>query len=252
MTITKLVAFGCSWTFGDELIDPHLAEIEADNLKKYGHIKDHHDANAPYRLDHCYAGLVAKHYGLELHNMAFPGSSLESMRWNLMWYLKGGMPKDVLFLVGLTDASRTSWFNPNHYISKKDPPWNRHMHGTWLTQPNPDIDDNWFTLQRTWLGMSYHKDWAEFNFAQTINLFDQAQSRYGIPVIQFNVLTNNYAPSCPTLIYPGTDFRAILNAKQKEFGKTYFASGGHPNEQGHRIVADHLIEHIKYSKILEC
>jgi lysophospholipase L1-like esterase len=124
------------------------------------------------------------------------------------------------------------------------------MHGTWLTQPNSDIDDNWFTLQKLWLGMSYHRDWAEYNFQQTINLFDQAQSRYEIPVIQFSMLENRYGVNVPSLIYSGTNFRDILKQKKKDLGVDPFASGGHPNEKGHQIIADHLIEHIKYSKML--
>jgi hypothetical protein len=132
----------------------------------------------------------------------------------------------------------------------KDPQWNRHMHGTWLIDPNPDIDDNWFKLQKLWLGMSYHRDWAEYNFQQTINLFDQAQSRHGIPVIQFSVLENRYGVNVPSLIYSGTNFRDILYQKKKDLGIEPFASGGHPNEKGHQIIADHLIEHIKYSTML--
>jgi lysophospholipase L1-like esterase len=124
------------------------------------------------------------------------------------------------------------------------------MHSTWLAQPNPDIDDHWFQLQKLWLGMSYHKEWAEFNFMQTINLFDQAQSRYGIPVIQFNCLPNPYSPQVPTLVYPGLNFRDILLEKQRSLNVNAFAPKGHPNEKGHQLVADHLIEHIKYSKIL--
>jgi hypothetical protein len=184
--------------------------------------------------------------------MAFPGSSLESMRWNLMWYLRNNQSRDdVLFVVGHTDATRQSWFNPQHEISMKDPQWNRHMHGTWLTQPNPDIDENWFKLQRLWLGMSYHTDWAEYNYQQTINLFDQAHTGYGIPVIQFSVLENRYGVNVPSLIYSGTNFRDILMQKKKDLDINPFARGGHPNEKGHQIIADHLIEHIKYAKMLE-
>jgi hypothetical protein len=245
MKIKKLVAFGCSWTYGDELVAPEFRDLNEAEFR------DHYDENRPYRLDKCYAGRIAEHYGLELDNMAFPGSSLESMRWNLMWYLRNGMPTDdVIFVVGLTDATRQSWFNPLHEVSRKDPQWNRHMHGTWLTQPNPDIDDNWFRLQKTWMGMSYHIDWAEYNFQQTINLFDQAQSRYGIPVVQFSVLENRYGVTVPSLIYSGTNFRDILNQKKKDLDVEPFARGGHPNEKGHQLIADHLIEHIKYAKML--
>ena len=246
MKIRKLVAFGCSWTYGDELVAPEFQDLSEDEFR------DHYDQNRPYRLDNCYAGLIAKYYGLELDNMAFPGSSLESMRWNLMWYLRNNQSRDdVLFVVGHTDATRQSWFNPQHEISMKDPQWNRHMHGTWLTQPNPDIDENWFKLQRLWLGMSYHTDWAVYNYQQTINLFDQAHTGHGIPVIQFSVLENRYGVNVPSLIYSGTNFRDILVQKKKDLDINPFARGGHPNEKGHQIIADHLIEHIKYAKMLE-
>lgn len=245
MKIRKLVSFGCSWTYGDELVDPQFRNLSEDQFR------DHYDENRPYRLANSYPGLVAAHFGLELDNMAFPGSSLESMRWNLMWYLRNGnSTDDVLFIAGLTDSTRQSWFNPQHEISMKDPQWNRHLHGTWLTQPNPDIDQNWFALQKLWLGMSFHIDWAEYNFQEAINLFDQAQSRYEVPVLQFSVLPNRYSVRVPSLLYPGLSFKEILYQKKKDLGIDPFAPGGHPNELGHKIIADHLIEHLKHSKIL--
>ena len=81
MSIKRIIAFGDSWTFGDELMDPQF-----DGWPDGGML-DHYDENKQYRLSHCYAGLVANHYGVELHNMAFPGSSLESMRWTLQWLI---------------------------------------------------------------------------------------------------------------------------------------------------------------------
>lgn len=245
MTITKLVAFGCSWAFGDELIDPKLKEINSN-----AHACDSENTN--YRTKHCYAGLVADHYGLELDNIAFNGSSLESMRWNLVWYLQNNPTNDVIFLVGLTNATRTSWFNPTHSSNDSDPPWNRHIHGAWLNSPNPNINENWYALHRTWLGMSYHRDWAEFNFVQTIDQFDHANSRRNIPVVQFNNLRNDYAATCPTLINPKSNFNSLLMQKQTQTNENYFAPNKHPNEQGHRIISDYLIKHIDSSKILEC
>ena len=153
MPIKRVIAFGCSWTYGDELIDPQFRHLDETEFR------DHYDENKPWRLANCYAGLVADHYGLELENCAFPGSSLESMRWTMNWMMTNRNDlEDTLWLVGLTNATRISWFNPLHQVSQKDPPWNRHLHSTWLTQPNPDIDDNWFQLQKLWLGMSYHRE----------------------------------------------------------------------------------------------
>ena len=245
MAIKRIIAFGDSWTYGDELLDPQFGSHPDNGML------DHYDENKKYRLDHCYAGCVANHYGLELENMAFPGSSLESMRWTLQWLLKNGQDlQDTLWLVGLTDSSRQSWFNPLHKVSMKDPPWNRHMHGTWLTQPNSDIDENWFKLQKLWLGMSYHREWSEYNFQQTINLFDHAQHTTGATVIQFSVLENKWPVNVPTLMYPGLNWRDILRDKQKSEGTDLFAAKGHPNEKGHESISKHLIEHIKYAKLI--
>jgi len=245
MAIKRIIAFGDSWTYGDELLDPKFSAYPDSGMR------DHYDENKKYRLDHCYAGLVANHYGLELENMAFPGSSLESMRWTLQWLLNNSRDelKDTLWLVGLTDSNRQSWFNPLHEVGRKDPPWNRHMHGTWLAQPNSDIDENWFKLQKLWLGMSYHREWSEYNFQQTINLFDYAQHTTGATVIQFNVLENKWTVNVPSLMYPGMNWRSILASKIKDHGDV-FAKGGHPNEKGHEIISKHLIEHINHATLI--
>jgi len=246
VSIKRIIAFGDSWTFGDELVDPALRHLDEDEFC------DHDDSNKPWRLTNCYAGQVAEHYGVEFDNLAFPGSSLESMRWTLNWLINhsGQDLSDALLLVGLTDSSRQSWFNPLHQVSMKDPPWNRHMHGTWLTQPNPDIDENWFQLQKLWLGMSYHKDWSEFNFQQTINQFDYAAASTGATVLQFSVLENAWTAKVPSLLYPGMNWRSILRKKMSSEGIELFAEKGHPNEKGHEIISKHLIEHIKHAKII--
>jgi len=243
MAIKRIIAFGDSWTFGDELVDPQLQGTD---------FRDHDDSNKLYRLANGYAGKVAAHYGCELENLAFPGASLESMRWTLQWLLKnyGDTLADTLWLVGHTDSSRQSWFNPLHTTGLTDPPWNRHMHGTWLAQPNPDIDDNWFKLQKLWLGMSYHRDWSEFNFQQSINAFEHAGYTTGATVLQFSVLENNFpGVNTDSLLYPGMNWRAILTSKIKDHGNL-FAKGGHPNEKGHEIISNHLIEHIKHAKLI--
>jgi len=245
MKITKLVAFGCSWTFGDELIDPDLKatdeNIHACNFK-----------NNNYRNNNCYAGIIANHYGFELYNTGFPGASLESMSWVLTWYLKNYGSENVMFLVGLTEPGRKSWFNPIQDSNPHNPPWNRHVHGTWLREPNSNFDDNWVKLEHTWLKCSHNHEWEEFNYRQTVNLFDHANSRYGIPVIQFNMLSHRFLSDCPTLINPNTDIKTMLLTQKVEPNKTYFAANRHPNEQGHQIIANHLINYIESSKILGC
>ena len=81
-----LIAFGCSFTYGDELVDPNITEPCISNL------------NDNYRNSHCYAGIVSDYYGLNFINTAFPGGSLESMRYALYWACKTIIPMMLYFL----------------------------------------------------------------------------------------------------------------------------------------------------------
>lgn len=244
MSIKKVIAFGCSWTYGDELIDPKFQHLDETQFR------DHYDENAPWRLSHCYAGLVAKALDCDLENCAFPGGSLESMRFTANHLMQSYEDLDkTIWLVGLTDASRMSWYNPLHKVSRKDPPWNRHLHSTWLTQENPDIDENWYNLNKLWTTMSYHRQWAEYNHQITVNLFDYVQHRTGCQVIQFNCLNNDYGTKAPSLLYPTSCWQVMLQNKRAELGEEVFAKGLHPNENGHLIIAKNLLDHIKYVNI---
>ena len=98
--------------------------------------------------------------------------------------------------------------------------------------------------------MSYHRDWSEFNFQQSINAFEHAGYTTGATVLQFSVLENNFpGVNTTSLLYPGMNWRAILTSKMKDHGDL-FAKGGHPNEKGHEIISNHLIEHIKHAKLI--
>jgi len=245
LPIKRLITLGCSWTYGDELIDPkfrHLGENE---------FRDHYDENKPWRLANCYAGLVASYFGLELDNCAFPGSSLESMRYTANHIMRTYDNLDeTIWLVGLTDSTRISWYNPRHEVSNKDPAWNRHIHSTWLAAGlNPNVDSNWNELQKLWTAMSFDRAWAEYNHQVTVSLFDYIKHITNAEVIQFNCLPNPYSHQAPTFLYSGSSWQQILKDKQKELEVKTFASGGHPNEKGHEIISKHLIDHIKYATI---
>ena len=84
----------------------------------------HYTQNDIYRLNHCYTGLLSSHYNALQENLSFPGSSLQSMQWNLMWWLNNHIEEYInnsLIVVGLTDESRVSWYDPNHERGRDDP-----------------------------------------------------------------------------------------------------------------------------------
>jgi len=242
--IKKIVCFGCSWTFGSELISPDLTVTDL-NQAEYA------TENQEYRRKHAYPGLVADAFNLDLVDLSFPGSSLESMRWNFLWWCKqNACLADSLLLFGLTDAIRQSWYNPTHRKFIGDPLWNNHVHSAWLTQKNNNIEQYWYDLQKLWLSASCDRKWAEHNFTQAITLFDYARVQHKLPVIQVNMLPNSYASSVPSLLYPNLSFKEILTQQQKTLDQTLFAPGGHPNENGHKLIANILIEHINGANFL--
>lgn len=238
MTAKKLVVFGCSWTYGDELVDPTI-EI-SNTITGTG---THDQQNDAYRLQHCFAGVVAKHYNLELENYGFPGSSEESLRYTFNWWLDNTDTSDSVILVAHTDASRKSWYN----YRQQDPEWNKFMHSTWIKDPNPDIDEHWYQLQKLWLGMSYHRDWAHHNLRETAQLFDWASSRLNIPVLQVNALKNPTVKNIATFCESDYSLQQLLQAEKNP---ALFAKQGHPTVTGHEIISKHLISLIDSSKLL--
>lgn len=214
-----LIAFGCSFTYGDELLDPCL----------FGKEKVCSLQNEHYRLANSYPGLVAAHYGFDLLNTAFPGASLESMRWTLDWLINKSEYNidDCILLVGHTQAHRQSWYDPDRIDQKLS--WNHHAHGSWLKEPGDDIE--WYKLQQLWLKKSYAREWEEYNLRQTVQLFENVKLKYNIPVIQFKVFNNE----------PAAD---VLDFTFETIAGDNLAKNGHPNETGHRLFAKHLINYI--------
>jgi len=208
-------------------LDP---ELEKKGMESY------YTQNDSYRLDHCYTGTLAKHYDLTQENLAFPGASLQSMQWNLMWWLNNHNTKYIrnsIIVVGLTDESRISWYNPNHNHTEDDPPWNNYLHAQWLDSSNSNIDQEWFKLHKSYLTMSACDELYKLNYETTAHLFDGIGLKYNIPVIQFNVLSKT---KIDVDSFYDFDIRMLVSNNYKQ--------QGHPNEEGHRLIAKKLIERI--------
>jgi len=231
--IKNIVSFGCSWTYGDELLDPELEEKGYESF---------YTQNDSYRLDHCYTGIIANQNNLTQENLAFPGSSLQSMQWNLMWWLNNHTEeyiKQSIILVGLTDESRVSWYDPNHDRGRDDPEWNNYLHAQWLAGAGPNVDDGWFELRKYYVAMSDCKELHKLNYDTTTTMFDGIGARYNIPVVQFNVLANTEC-NLPT----------FYNFNIREIVGNNYCKGGHPTELGHSNIATEITKILNHSMIL--
>ncbi len=242
--IKNLVAFGCSWTYGDELLDP---KFEGSKVQAF----DVH--NDSYRQAHAYPGLVANHYGWTLEDLSWPGASLQSMLWNFNYWLDNSSPEHIaesIVLVGLTHELRTSWYNTNYKASKRESQHDSHryIHSVWVKH-NCDIygeEDRmeyWQNLHKMHYTLSDCADLRESNYNTIVRAFDGSAARYNIPMLQFNVLTSNHKLKVPTLL-DSSSFLEMLVIRDKPRKDPLFKKGRHPNEKGHMIISDFLINKV--------
>ena len=238
MKFTKIVGFGDSWTYGDELLDPLLAD------KPNVHFC--WDQNTPYRLSNCFLGQLGQHYGVPTENFGIPGGSLQSTVWTFQWWLDHEpCPEQCLVLVGLTNSDRISHYNPNHVHYSNDPPWNKFVHSSWVNFGSTVVSTEFADLIKRQLVLTNCPDLYRLNYQQTVLMFDGVAARRNIPMIQFNVMPESRKiDHAPTLILPNfslvTWFRDMPENRNREMIKP----DGHPNEAGHTLIRDRLISQI--------
>ena len=217
--------FGDSWAWGDELVDPELVDGQPWQ-----------DQNRPYRERHCYAGVLGKRLACAVENLAWPGSSLQSMIWTYLWWLENEILDldRCLVLVGLTEPSRHSWYNPRHVSYADDPPWNRFMHGLWVRDSGADIDPEWRQLWRLHTAITACDELDRLNYLQALHFFSPDR---GHPRLIFNTYPARSDAQVPGLV-PGNCRDVVTD----EPG--LLAPNGHPNAQGHLRIADYLATYL--------
>ena len=234
MKIKKIVGFGDSWTFGDELIAPELQGQEyASSL----------DQNKDYREEHCYLGLLGKHYGVPVENYGIPGGSLQSAIWTFLWWLRQEPnPEQCLVLHGITDSDRFTLFNPDHHQYCDDEEWNKFEHSAWIEFGSSVIPEHFRDIGKKLLAYSSSPELDQYNYEQAVYLFDGISVRQEIPMLQFHIMPPEKPLQVPTLLWPERNWcNWIVNHPEKE---TVTAPDGHPNEIGHQMIKDQLIPEI--------
>lgn len=210
----KIVGFGDSWMYGDELTDPNnfITEAHARGL-----------CNSAYRERNCFLGRLGEHYSVPVENFGIMGGSLDSARWTfLYWLAHEPNPEDCLVLHAVTNSYRFSYYNPNHTVYLNDPPWNRFVHSSW---PNNEFEN--LVKQQTVLTDCPELHWLRYK--ETVMLFDGVSARRDILTMQFNVF-----PEKPL------ELPTLFDWTLKDW-TTDLKPGGHPNEKGHQKIAEHLI-----------
>ena len=235
MKFDKVVAFGDSFVWGDELLDPALAN--------HPHAHPVLMENTAYREANCFLGSVGRHYDRPVQNFGWPGASLQSTIWTYLWWIDHEtLPLDrCLVLVGLTDSNRHSFYNPNHEVFANDPPWHRFMHTSWIHSGASQVDSQWRDFGKIYMLLTDCAELCQLHYQQAV-LFFHGQCPKHAGLLQFNTIHAPRIMQETSLIWPDTSLQAWLAQQGANAGLT--CTWGHPNEQGHHLIADRLIPEI--------
>ena len=131
----RIVAFGCSWTAGDELQDHTILNLpfyKCQRMKiKYGFEEFHNletqdgkrfgtliEENKSLNLKSSWAGKLAKNLNLDFLNMAQGGTCLEETYLKIIKFKKYNMCAGDLIVIGLTSPLRVlQWHKGKSYKS---------------------------------------------------------------------------------------------------------------------------------------
>jgi len=125
--IKRIVAFGCSFTAGTEILDyqlnPYFVDLKNkldayqwwEKLKEDIEQMEFQMELRKKELNHSWAAHLAIQLGVDFINFAEPGNSNEKMYWQIEQKLESGeITNDDLVLVGLTGAQRSMFFSSDH------------------------------------------------------------------------------------------------------------------------------------------
>jgi hypothetical protein len=241
MRFQKIVGFGDSWMYGDELMDP---EYLAHNPQ--AHYSD--EQNFDYRLKHCFLGQLGHHYGVPIENFGIPGGSLGSTQWTFQWWLDHEQVplNECLVLIGLTNADRITHYNPNHTHYSKDPKWNKFVHSTWVNFGSSVVPDDYATMIKYQIALTNCWELNRINYHQAVLFFDGIAARNNIPMLQFNIMpASREVANVPTLIEPSRSWTMWFRDHPGNRKRELICADGHPNEIGHSLIRDHLISQIQ-------
>ncbi len=236
MSIQKIVGFGDSWVYGDELLDPILIQQDPDAHCCWVQ-------NTSYRESHCFLGLLGQHYGVATENFGIPGGSLDSTQWTYLWWLDHEpQPDTCLALIFLTESNRASFYNPNHVRYANDAPWNKFVHSTWLHFGSSVIGPDFTDMIKRYLVLTECPELWDLRYRQAVLFFDGQRSRSGIPTLMFNTLPPVRPMSgVSSLVWPDFAWSLYFRHHPDNQDRGLIMPGGHPNEQGHELIRDMLI-----------
>ena len=208
----KLVGFGCSFTYGTELINP---DIDPND----------HWANVRYREGNVWLGQLAKLLGATWNNLAEPANSNYAIQYQFAdWFNNNRNPSEsVVVCVAWTALPRFSWLDD-----------------TWTHNGTVRDDQKFLHSRKDWITSNVdHIYWTD-----AAKLFVNSVCKlHNIPILQFNALGKHNPAHYDNYFLDGLTMESTLkDAQQSDDRLDLFASGGHPNIAGHEYFTIRLHE----------
>jgi len=236
----KIIGFGDSWIYGDELLDPIYL-----NKNKNAHPTD--IENKPYREKNCFLGLLGDHYGVPVENFGIPGGSLQSSIWTFLWWYENEKDvdlKDCLLLVGHTDSDRASFYNPDHVVCSDDPPWNRFVHTSWVEYGYMGISSEMREMAKMYTVLTDSSQSRRLNYLQSVLFFDGVAKSHDLSMYQFHIMPREVKLDLDTILWNGEDTVTWFRDHPANQKRELIKHNGHPNEIGHEMIKNRLIDSI--------
>jgi len=224
----KLVGFGCSFTYGSELVDPKIARVWDDSSHNFN---ESHYKNIPWRTKNCWLGRLAHNLGYKFDNLAQPANSNFAIAQQVSnYFLNTYNPEDkIIICVGWTEKARMSWYTKN----------------TWTHNGFAGNRHGWPQSAREWVIKSDIESYDMYtdNAKFIVNSICKSMN---IPVIQFNALDHHKATQYSNYFIDGNSMDGMLRRAMAEDERlNLLAGGGHPNEAGHEYFTVRLTEFVK-------
>lgn len=238
MKIKKIVGFGDSWMFGDELLDPDLIKTDSDAHSCW-------TQNTKYRETQCFLGLLGNHYGVPVENYGLPGGSFQSMIWTFLWWLRNEPnPSECLVLACLTEQDRFSLYWPEYPPKGSHSIWDKFVHSTWVNHGSDTIPREFHDLVKKHIALTHSPELSQYHYEQAVRLFDGQAARYDIPMLQFHTAIPPVILDLPTLVWPEFNLIRFFLDHTENQDRKWYKPNGHPNEIGHSVIRDMLIPEI--------
>jgi len=222
----KLVGFGCSFTYGSELIDPELDNTFDE--KSQSIVWDRHYTNTRYRESNVWLGQLAKLLGATWDNRSEPANSNYAIQYQFAdWFNNDrNTSESVVVCVAWSEPQRFSWLDK-----------------TWTHNNTVRDDEKFLHSRKDWIvGNVDHNYWTD-----AAKLFVNSVCKlHDIPILQFNALGNHKSTQYNNYFLDGLTMESVLkDAQQSDDRLDLFASGGHPNELGHEYFTIRLHDFAK-------